>query len=280
MELAMIQDRIVPLNDVDNVYFDRGTFFGDGVYEVLRSYNGKLFALNEHMERFERSLKLIQIKGVDIDKVRADVEKIFAQSGISDAAIYFHITRGSAPREHCWNEDIKPNFFMTITPVTGYQKLRDNGAKVCLYKDSRWARCDIKSLNLLPNVIAKQYAHDKGCFEALLTDRRGDITEGSSSAFFAIFGNEVVTRPLSNKILPSVTRKFVARAVEICKMKLVEKIVNPFDLAKADEMFLAVTTKDIVGIVEFDGKAVSGGKIGQKTRMLQEAFAQIVQSGA
>ncbi len=276
MELAMIQKQIIELDKVDPVYLDRGTFFGDGVYEVIRTYNGKPFALEEHLSRFDRSLKSIQIYDVDIANIRNRILSAYEQSGIPNCAIYFHVTRGSGPRDHGWPKDIKSNFFMTLAEIKGYEKLKEQGVKVCYHKDIRWQRCDIKSLNLLPNVLAKQYAHDKGCFEALLVDCRGDITEGAGSAFAAIYGDNIVTRPLGTNILPSITRGFISKIAGMVGMKMVEKILCPFDLESADELFLAVTTKDILGIIELEGKPVSGGRVGLKTKKLEAAFQEIV----
>lgn len=276
MELAMIQDRIVDPVDVEPVYLDRGTFFGDGVYEVVRTYDGKIFALDEHLARFARSLKSIEIKNVDMNDIRSRIVTAYEKVGLPDCAIYFHITRGSGPRDHYWPDDMKWNFFLSISEISGCKELKANGVKVCYYKDIRWHRCDIKSLNLLPNVLAKNYARDKGCYEAVLIDNRGDITEGSSSAFAAIFGNDIVTRPLGTNILPSITRGFISHVAKMTGMNMVEKILSPYDLDKADEMFLAVTTKDIIGVVEIEGRAVSGGKVGPKTRMLEVAFAKFV----
>ena len=276
MELAMIQKQIIKLDKISPVYMDRGTFFGDGVYEVVRTYNGKPFALEEHLARFDRSLKAIEINDVDIADIRNRILKAYAKSEIANCAIYFHITRGSGPRDHGWPKDMKWNFFMTLAEIHGYEKLKEKGVKVCFHKDIRWQRCDIKSLNLLPNVLAKQHAHDKGCFEALLVDSRGDITEGAGSAFAAIYGDNIVTRPLSVNILPSITRGFLSKIAGMTGMKMVEKILCPYDLASADELFLAVTTKDILGIIELEGKPVSGGKVGPKTRKLEAAFQEIV----
>ena len=276
MLLAMIQDKIIEPRLLSHSHTDRGIFFGDGVYEVVRSYDGKLFALDLHLARFERSLKAIDINNVDIDDIRSRIELAFAKAQRDNCSIYFHITRGSGIRNHNWKEPIDWNFFLFVSDITGYEKLKEHGAKLCYYPDTRWKRCDIKSLNLLPNVLAKHYAEEKGCFDALLLDSRGDITECASSAFAAIYGNDILTRPLGNNILPSITRIFLSRAAVIAGLNVVEKILSPFDLQKADELFIAVTTKDIVGVVELEGKAISGGKTGKLTRRLQDAFMQLV----
>ena len=170
MQIAMINDRIMGIEKVGPEYLDRGTFFGDGVYEVLRSYNGKIFALEEHLARLARSLAAIEITGVDIGEVRSRVLKAFEKAGITDAKIYFHITRGSGPREHLADATMKPNFFLTVTDLKENAKLKTEGVSVSTCPDIRWKRCDIKSLNLLANVLAKHDAERKGCWEAVFVD--------------------------------------------------------------------------------------------------------------
>jgi D-alanine transaminase len=276
MELAMIQDKLIEPARLDAAYMDRGTFFGDGVYEVVRTYDGRIFALDQHLSRFARSLKSIEIEDVDINDIRQRILSAWSRVDKPDCAIYFHITRGCGPRDHCWPTDIKWNFFLTISEITDYDRLKETGVKLCFYKDLRWHRCDIKSLNLLPNVLAKQYARRKGCYEAILVDGRGDITEGSGSAFAAIYGKDIVTRPLGHDILPSITRGFIGEIAALTGMNMVEKILCPWDIYQADEMFIGVTTKDIIGVTHIEGRSVSGGKVGPATKTLQAAFRELV----
>lgn len=279
MQLAMIQDKIIPYDELDPVYLDRGTFFGDGVYEVVRSYNGRIFALDLHLERFARSLREIQIKGIDIDKVKSDIEYAFKRASIDNAKIYFHITRGSANRDHAAKADTIPNFFLTIRKLGKNSENKEKGIKVSTHPDLRWKRCDIKSLNLLPNVLAKMDAEKKGCAEAILVNDKGEITEGSAAAFFMIFAAEkkLVTRQLGKEILPSITRKFVEELAEKVGLKVVEKCMTPFHAINADELFIAVTTQDVVPVVEFDGKMIADGKPGEYTKKLIEEFARTIQ---
>src|SRR3989339_185417 len=117
MNIAMIDDKIVPADTLPAVYFDRGTYFGDGVYEVLRSYDGRIFALEDHLARFARSLHEIEIKGIDIETVKNRVFEAFKEGKIDNAKIYFHVTRGSVPREHAHEQGLTPNFFLTISQL-------------------------------------------------------------------------------------------------------------------------------------------------------------------
>jgi D-alanine transaminase len=274
MQLAMIQDKIMPLVDVESPYLDRGIFFGDGVYEVIRSYNSRIFDLDDHLARFKRSLHEIRIIGVDIDNIRKSVEAAYAQSGIDNAKIYFHITRGSEIRNHVIGSELVPNFFMTITELPDTAQEKAHGIAVSTHPDWRWKRCDIKSLNLLANVLAKTDAEEKGCGEAILVNDAGEITEGSSSAFFAIFKNQLITRPLSHEILPSITRKIILEIAQDVGLTPVEKTITPYQAANADELFIAVTTKDIVGVVKFDDDTIADGKVGPYTKKLIKAFTK------
>ncbi len=272
MQIAMLQDKIVPIEDLEPVYFDRGIYFGDGVYEVARSYDGKIFALKEHLQRFANSLAAIGITGVDIDEVRSRVHKAFEAAGILNANIYFHITRGSALRKHTWDASLEPIFFLTVTESGDNADDKAKGIAVSTHPDWRWRRCDIKSLNLLANVLARQDAAQKGCAEAILVDEAGLITEGSHSTFFAIFGQKLQTTPLTANILPSITRKSVIEAARNIGLTVAEQSLTLRQASHADELFIAGTTQDIVAVVRFDGQVIGDGKPGKYTMSLTQEF--------
>ena len=272
MQIAMIQGKIVPLAELEPAYSDHGIYFGDGVYEVVRSYNGKIFALEEHLQRFACSLTAIEITSVNIDPIRTQILKAFDTAGISNAKIYFHITRGSSLRNHVCDPGLEPNFFLTVTELDDNTEAKTSGIAVSTHPDWRWKRCEIKSLNLLPNVLARRDADRKGCAEAIFVDDGGFITEGAGSAFFAIFGQTFQTAPLTSNILPSITRKFAIKAGKNIGLKLTEKSLTPQQATGADELFIAVTTKDIVPVVSFDSKSIGNGKPGKYTKLLAQEF--------
>ncbi len=272
MQIAMIQDKIVPAGELDPVYSDRGMFFGDGVYEVMRSYDGRLFALEEHLRRFARSMAAIEISGVDVEVVRARILRAFEAAGIANAKIYFQVTHGSGPRDRVWSPDLKPNFFLTVSEVGDSTKEKAKGIAVSTFPDWRWKRCDIKSLNLLANVLASNDAARKGCSEAILVDQAGLITEGAGSAFFAVRGQALQTAPLTANILPSITREFAIKAARNIGLKVLEESLTPPQAAGADELFLAVTTKDIVPVVKFDGTTIGDGTPGKYTKLIAQEF--------
>ena len=272
MKIAMIQDQIIPITELEPVYLDRGIFFGDGVYEVLRSYNGRIFAFEEHLQRFENSLSAISINGVDINQIRSRILKSFDAAGISDAKIYFHITRGSELRNHLCDDKLIPNFFLTVTNLEDNTEEKTKGIAVSTHPDWRWKRCDIKSLNLLANVLACQDAAAKGCDEAILVDQAGLITEGASSAFFAISEQTLQTTALTENILPSITRQFVIKAAGNIGLETIEKSLTPQQASEADELFIASTTQDITPVVKLDDRLIGDGSPGKYTKLLTEEF--------
>lgn len=271
----MIENEFVDFTKLNPAYLDYGTFFGDGVYEVLRSYNGKLFAIEDHLARFKRSLAEIEIEGIDINVIRDRVVHAFQKSKLTNAKIYFHITRGAGPREHA-AEGLTPRFFLMLSEIDESDTQKQTGTTVMTTPDTRWKRCDIKSLNLLANVLAKRLAHKRGCDEAIFVDDKGFITEGSSSAFFAIFGNQLHTSPLAANILPSVTRKYVLQIAPKAGLSIVEKQTKAEDATKADELFIAVSSKDIVPVIKFNEIAISAGAPGKHTKLLMAEFAKLV----
>jgi D-alanine transaminase len=277
MELAMVNDDLMPMSKLGSAYQDRGVFFGDGVYEVLRSYDGHIFELEGHLERFARSLREIWINGIDLSAVKNKVVTAYEKSGYANARIYFHITRGSEPRNHLPGKDLKPNFLLTINELKDKPGEKEHGIKVCTHPDLRWKRCDIKSLNLLPNVMAKMVAEQKGCYEAILVNDAGEITEGSGSAFFAVDTQKkaLVTRPLGSDILPSITRSVVVRIAQNCGLDILEQNLTPAQAVQCGELVMAVTTKDIVPIVAFDGQTIGNGSCGKHTRALIDEFARL-----
>ena len=227
-----------------------------------------------------RAWQAIEINGIELSEVRKRVRTGFEQANIPNAKIYWHITRGSGPRDHCGHKDLKANFFLTITELndSATKEEKKRGIAVSTHPDWRWKRCDIKSLNLLANVLARRDAQKKGCSEAILFDEQGLVTEGSASAFFVIFGQTLQTTPLSANILPSITRGFVIEAAKSIGMEILEKSYTPQDAQAGAEMFTAVTTKDIIPVIKFDDVKVGTGAPGAYTKKLTEEFQKHIES--
>jgi D-alanine transaminase len=278
MQLAMVEDRLIEAEKIDSAYLDYGMFFGDGVYEVLRSYDGRLFALEEHLARFKRSLAEIEIEDVDISVIRDRIIRAYQKSQMADAKIYFHITRGAGPRDHA-AQGLEPRFLLLVTKIEDSNEQKNKGISVMTVPDTRWKRCDIKSLNLLPNVLARRKAKKRGCQEAIFVDENGSITEGASSAFFAVFDNKLMTAPLTANILPSITRQFVIQIAPNAGLAVEEKQVKAENAAGADELFIAVSSKDVVPVVKFNEIKISDGRPGRYTKLLIREFAKLIKCG-
>ena len=276
--IAYFNNNFVPKEEIKISPDDRGFVFGDGVYEVIRTYQGKLFRMDEHLRRLERSLREIRIAGVDIEILNQISEDLLRRNDLSakDAIVYIQITRGAAPRKHAFPEQpTPPTIYLTASPLNSSQRRTEVGVKAILVPDNRWARCDIKSVALLPNVLANQQAAEQGADEAVFV-RDGALTEGTHSNFCAVFDGELVTYPRSNYILGGVTRQVVLQLCRELAIPVREFPVLQKDLRQADELFLSGTTTEVLPIVQVDEWTVGSGQPGPITRKLQKAFREIV----
>jgi D-alanine transaminase len=258
---------------------DRGFLFGDGIYEVVRAYQGRLFALDEHLARMRDGLRAIRIDGVDAGHFADVCRRLLSRNDMehADAVIYMQVTRGTAPRRHWFPEAGTPaTVYASASPVL---KKGDaaSGVAVITAPDIRWARCDIKSVNLLPNCMAQQRAREQGGVEAILV-RDGVALEGTSSSFFAVIDGEVRTAPKSNYILPSITRQIALDVAAELGIPWREAPVLVEDLASAEELFLAGTTVEIMPIVRVDGHPVGSGRPGPLTDRLMAKFRERTRS--
>lgn len=277
--LANLHGKIMPLADVTISPLDRGFLFGDAVYEVLRIYDGKCWLEQEHLDRFERSIGEIHIKGVDMPRMRRRMHETIAAGGFKEAICYLQVTRGAAPRKHAFPKDITPLELLWVQEYPdSYRPLCATGCGVITYPDLRWHRADIKSTNLLGNVLANQASAEAGCAEALLYLPDGTMTEASHSTFFAVEAGKLHTTPLKANVLPSITRGYTLKLAKQIGIEVVERYLKRAELADADELFLLGTTCEVLPIVTVDGRAVKGGEPGPVTRRLQAAYTQNVRA--
>jgi D-alanine transaminase len=259
---------------------DRGFLFADGVYEVIRSYNGRLFRLNEHLTRLERSLGEIRINFGDIKMVGEVAQKLIGANNLThgDALIYVEITRGAAARKHVFPPSgTEPNIYIAPLEFQPKKKQYENGMSVILVPDIRWSRCDIKSVALLPNVMMAQRALDAGADDAIFV-RDGVAIEGTASNFFGVFKGAVVTHPKTNLVLAGITREVVLELARKLGLRAEESPVLESQLSAADELFVSSTTMEVTPIVKVDGRNVGDGRPGLITRKLQRAFREYVES--
>jgi D-alanine transaminase len=276
--LANLNGRAMPLSEVRVPALDRGFLFGDAVYEVLRVYRGKPWLEDEHFRRLAHSLAAIRIGGVDLERLRRRMHETIAAGPFGEALVYIQVTRGAAPRRtHAWPADLAPLELLWVDAFHDpYAEERRSGAAVLSRPDVRWDRCDIKSTNLLANVLAMQATKEAGCLEALFYLPDGTLTEGSHTSFFGVLDGTVLTAPNSNAILPGITRGLVLRLADRAGVAVREAVLRREDLARVSELFLTGTTSEVLPVVRVDGRPVADGRPGPVTRRLQEAYAEAV----
>jgi D-alanine transaminase len=276
--LANLNGERMPLADVKIPALDRGFLLGDAVYEVLRLYRGRPWLLEEHWRRLARSLEAIRIAGVDLDRLRRRLLETIAAGPFLEATGYIQITRGVAPRTHRFPARATPLEFLYVQEFHDpHGEARQRGAAVLTQPDCRWGRCDIKSTNLLGNVLAMQAAVEAGCVEALLYRPDGTLTEGTHTSFFGVLDGTVLTAPNSNAILPGITRGLVLRLAARAGIAVREHVLTRADLGRVSELFLTGTTTEVLPVVRVDGQPIRDGRPGPVTRRLQEAYVEAVQ---
>jgi D-alanine transaminase len=278
--LANLNGQIMPLEEVKVSVLDRGFLFGDAVYEVVRIYQGKAYLEDEHFQRLGRSLEAIRIQGVDIVRLRRRVHETIAAGQFREATFYLQITRGGVyPRRHSFAKQLVPLELLWVEDYNDapYVELRRTGVGVITHPDLRWHRCDIKSTNLLANVLANQAAQEAGCNEALLHLPDGTFTEASHSSFFWVEHGAVCTTPSKDNILPGITRSLVVRLAARAKVTIRECHLRRDDLHRLDELFLTGTTSEVLPVIRIDNEPVGNGHPGPVTRKLQSAYAETLQ---
>jgi D-alanine transaminase len=258
---------------------DRGFLFADGVYEVARVYDGRIFLLEPHLARMAEGLQALEIRFDGLPELAQIAERLLDENGLrsGDAMIYVQVTRGAAPRAHRFPApDVPPTVFVAAKPFQAHPaRVYEEGAAAITVPDTRWSRCDIKSVSLLPNVLANEQAQRAGAFEAIFV-RDGIVLEGSHSNLMAVFGEEVVTYPSTNYILPGITRREVLRLAAELGIPAREGVIPAERIHDADELFLTGTTTEVMPITRLDGRPVGGGRAGPIARRLQEAYRGLV----
>ncbi len=274
-ELAYLNGKILPIEDTYVPIEDRGYQFGDAVYEFIASYNGKMFCMEEHLDRLQNSMKGLLFPETDPAFIKNAVHEIFNKARIDRAGLYIQISRGVAPRDHAWAKDIKVQIIMTIKKVKELSsKLREEGIDIITVEDERWSNCDIKTVQILPNAMAKQKAKNQGVFDAIFVSKDGIIREGTSSNFFIIKDKGIITPPLTKNILPGITRMVVLNLARDLGIKTQEKFITKDDIFSADEAFLTGTITEILGIKTIDNKKIGKGVSGEITQKLYRALRE------
>lgn len=256
---------------------DRGFIFADGVYEVVKYYNGKAFRYNDHLERLKRSIAEIELKFDDLEGLALIFNDLLRLNNLNEkhAGLYLQITRGTHKRIHHFPENTNPTVYAFAYHMPSFSDNLENGIDVITHDDIRWQRCDIKSVSLLPNTMMYNKAVENKAGECILI-RDGYVTEATHSSVLAVKDGKVITRPLSNLILPGITRKVI---LEICAangIAVEERLFSESELFAMDELIIAGTGSEVTPVVSVNGKLVGSGKPGKITRLIQQKFFDLV----
>jgi len=275
--LAYLNGQFLPRSTATISVEDRGFVFGDGVYEVWRVVNGRLFESESHLERLEfglRELRIALAERLSLPTIESIAERLLRESALTtgEATFYVEITRGAAPRAHQFPAaGTPPTVYATVNRLNPPEELRARGASAITMPDIRWLRCDIKTIQLLPNVFAKQAAAERGAVDALMI-RDGVVTEGSHANVVGVLDGVIRTHPTNHLILPGITRAIVLDLARGLGVPVSEKPIAERDIPRLEEVFLVGTTTDVMPIVRVDDRPVGDGTPGPITTRLVKEF--------
>ena len=276
-EIAYVNGRFCPLAEAMVSVEDRGYQFADGVYEVVGTYGGCPYALEPHLARLQGNLEALHLP-LDIREygLKAKLMEGIERSGFGETLVYIQVTRGVAPRQHEF-----PTVMVAPTVVMTFKELRrlprdlyNRGVEIISTEDLRWKRCDIKTIALLPNILAKQVATQAGAFEALLVDVEGWVTEGASTSAFCVQAGRLCTAPTGPRILPSITRGILLDLTRKLGIPIDEEFCTLDQFKDADEVFIAGTTLEAMSVVKIDNAVIGDGAPGPITRQIRAAFME------
>ena len=255
MTTCFLNGNYLDIKDAKVSVLDRGFIFGDSVYEVLTSQDGGIFRLTDHLSRLEKNLSEVMIpRPMSRDGWREVLARLISVHQEADLSFYIQVSRGAAPRSHDFPQDVKPTVFVMCQPYVIDHEFHQ--VTCVTLEDNRWGRCDIKTTSLLPNLLLKNAAIEKGAHEAILV-RSGYVTEGASSNIFVVKDGQVFTPAANDRtILPGVTRKLICDMVRSVGVECMEREVRRDELMCADEIWLTSSTSDIVAVNILDQKSV------------------------
>lgn len=254
--------------------FDRAVTFGDAIYEVAGVLDGKLIDFEHHMQRYFNSLSKLAIESpLEQQQILEAFRQLVTRNQLDEGLIYMQVTRGVAERDFVWPDGIEPNVFMfTQQKASIENEFAETGITLASTADIRWARRDVKSVNLLAQVLAKKAAQDAGAYEALMIDAEGYVTECGSTSFFIVRDDLILTRPLSNDILPGVTRRAVVALCDRHGLRLVESKFTLDEAKTANEAFISGASSYVLPVVKIDGQDIGAGSPGDLSRRLRKIY--------
>jgi D-alanine transaminase len=274
METAYFNGKFIPKDEVRISPDDRGFLFADGVYEVIRWYEGFFYDMNSHLTRLKRSLRELRINWPEADSFPTIASELLKLNKLEDrpSMVYLQVTRGQARRSHSFPSPEVPvtsyAYSWGFTPDTASI---ENGIKVMLKEDIRWSRCDVKSVSLLPNTLSFQEACENGMKECIFV-RNGFITEGSHSNIFLVSDRTLFTHPESNNILSGVTRKNILRIAQDCGIKIREEAIQENRIRFVQEAFITNTSAELTPVIELGGNMLGDGVPGPLTKIIRKKF--------
>jgi len=275
--ISYLNGTFLPVSDARISPLDRGFIFGDGIYEVIPAYGGKLFRLDEHLQRLDDNLAAVRIKQPLSNKEWKRVlnEVIARNQPIhgDEQSIYLQITRGVAERDHGFpDSDIEPTLFIMSTALKPLPaSIAEQGVAAITHEDIRWKNCHIKSTSLLGNILLRQHAYDEDAVEAILI-RDGEVTEGAASNLFAYIDDVLITPPKGPLLLPGITRDLILELAQQHNIPTCETFITPSQLTNVDEIWLTSSTKEILPVTTLNGVAVGNGKPGKLWQQMSQHY--------
>jgi len=259
--MVFLNGKMLPIEEAKISVLDRGFLLGDGVYEVIPSYGGKLFRLSQHMQRLQSSLEAIKVTNPYSEAEWGKIlTELVSHDPSADQSVYLQVTRGVAPkRDHAFPAEVVPTVFAMSNPILPVsEEVLKQGISAITLNDIRWERCDIKAITLLANVMLRQQAQDEGAAEAILVSD-GFAHEGAASNLFMVKDGQIITPPKDNQLLPGVTRDLVLELAQQHQIPYQERPVKENELSQADEIWMTSSTKEILPVTKLNDIIVKDG---------------------
>lgn len=273
--VVFLNGEFIPEHEAKLSIFDRGLLFADAVYEGFGILDGQITDFSYHMDRLDSSLaKLNMPSPMQRDEMLTTLMRLIAENQQSEGFLYLHITRGEGDRNYLYDDSYTPNVFAFTQAEKFAADARPKPVSLASVPDIRWARRDIKTTNLLGQVIAKQAAHDAGAYEALMIDADGFVTEAGSSSFFFIKDRILYVRPVSNEILHGITRQTMLRVAAAHQIRIVETIYTLDQAKQADEAFITAASIYVMPVGRIDDAQIGDGQTGAITSTLRTAYLE------
>ena len=276
--MVFLNGKFVPIEQAMVPVLDRGFIFGDGVYELVPVYSRVPFRIDEHLRRLERSLAEVRIKNpYSAAQWKEIIARLIAEQPFEDQGIYLQVTRGVAKRDHAFPKDVEPTVFIMSNPlVNPPRELVEKGAAALSAVDNRWLRCDVKSISLIGNCLLRQISADAGAAETIMF-RDGRLTEASASNVFIVKDGVIRSPAKSNLILPGITYDVVVELARAATMPLEFAEISEAEVRAADEVWITSSSKEVLAIVQLDGRPIGDGRPGPAFRRMYQLYQEFKQ---